>query len=31
MEIVSILGLIVMVSTIACPILAHNKGYSAFG
>lgn len=32
MDIVSTLGLIVtVVSTIACPIIAHNKGRSAFG
>ncbi len=31
MEIVSILGLIVMViGTIACPLIAHNKGDIAF-
>lgn len=32
MDIVSTLGLIVtVVSTIACPIIASNKGRSAFG
>ena len=32
MVIVSTLGLIVtVVSTIACPIIAHNKGCSAIG
>lgn len=32
MDIISTLGLIVtVVSTIACPIIAHNKGRSAFG
>lgn len=32
MDIVSTLGLIVtVVSTIACPIIAHNKGRSAIG
>ena len=32
MDIISTLGLIVtVISTIACPIIAHNKGRSAFG